>query len=162
MRFIGDLSRTPPSLQQHFAHAELKTSGNTGLLLNVALSYSGRQDVVQACQAIARRVQEGHLEAHEIREEDIERELCTSSMGSLASPDLLIRTSGEHRLSNFMLWQTAYSELHFSKVYWPDFRESHYTEAILEFQQRNRRFGGRCTPTSPPQRTASQQETLGI
>ena len=155
VRFIGDLSRTPSSLQQHFAHAELKTGGNTGLLLNVALSYSGRQDMVQACQAIAQKVQDGHLEAHEIREEDIEQELCTRSMGTLASPDLLIRTSGEHRLSNFMLWQIAYSELHFSKVYWPDFRESQYKEAIVEFQQRNRRYGGRCTQTGPPQSVVS-------
>ena len=122
---------------------ELRTRDNSRLDLIVAISYSGRGDIVQACQRIAQKVKEGLLEPAEVTESLIAQELETSCVTKFNYPDLLIRTSGELRLSNFLLWQSAYTELYFAKVLWPDFREADYIEALSSFQRRQRRFGQR-------------------
>lgn len=138
---IGDATKLPPSLQQLAAEAAEATKDNAVIELLVAVSYSGRSDIVQACQKIAQRVRDGTLEPHEITEAVIEEELVTNCTINSPYPDLLIRTSGELRLSNFLLWQSAYSELYFSKLLWPDFGEAEYIDALSSYQQRQRRFG---------------------
>ena len=140
---IGDLSKLPKSLQKLAKDVELRTRDNSRLDLIVAISYSGRGDIVQACQRIAQKVKEGLLEPAEVTESLIAQELETSWVTKFNYPDLLIRTSGELRLSNFLLWQSAYTELYFAKVRWPDFREADYIEALSSFQRRQRRFGQR-------------------
>ncbi|XP_077222542.1 cis-prenyltransferase 4, chloroplastic-like [Tasmannia lanceolata] len=142
---IGDTSKLPNSLQQLIKEAEVRTRNNMQLQLIVALSYSGRNDIVQACQKIAYRVKEGLLQPADITESVIEQELATNCAVDSPNPDLLIRTSGELRVSNFLLWQAAYSELFFSPSLWPDFGEDEYAEALLSFQHRKRRFGGRVS-----------------
>jgi len=112
---------------------------NTGLQLNIALNYSGRAELVDAMRALGRQCAGGELNPQMIDEADIDRHLYTAG---IPEPDLLIRTSGEYRLSNFLLWQMAYTEFYFSPVLWPDFRKIHYFEAVIDFQQRERRFGG--------------------
>lgn len=119
------------------------TKNNSRLDLVVAISYSGRSDIVQACQRIAHKVKQGNLEPADITESQIAQELETNCLPNFNYPDLLIRTSGEFRLSNFLLWQSAYTELYFAKVHWPDFREADYIEALSSFQRRHRRFGRR-------------------
>ncbi|CAK9234357.1 unnamed protein product [Sphagnum troendelagicum] len=116
---------------------------NTGLKLSIALSYSGRQDIVGACQQLVARVQNGEMSPSDLTEAAIDKELKTSWVGEGRNPDLLIRTSGEQRISNFMLWQTAYSEFLFVDSLWPDFGEAQLKDALLEYQKRNRRFGKR-------------------
>lgn len=111
--------------------------------LIVAVSYSGRNDIVQACQKIAGKVKDGLLEPGDITESVIEKELETNCASDFPCPDLLIRTSGELRVSNFLLWQLAYTELFFTPSLWPDFSESDFVEALCSFQHRHRRFGGR-------------------
>lgn len=145
VRFIGDIQKLPASLQNLIKKVQDNSLKNTGLMLNIAVSYSGRQDITQACRSLAEKVQKGILKPSEINEDSIERELETNWMGDLSPPDLLIRTSGEKRLSNFLLWQTAYSELFFSEAFWPDFGEEEFREAIVLFQKRERRFGKRRT-----------------
>ncbi|KAJ8642471.1 hypothetical protein MRB53_019165 [Persea americana] len=140
---IGDSSRLPVSLQKLINKAEEMTKDNTRLDLLVAVSYSGRNDIVQACQKIAGKVKDGLLEPGNITESIIEQELETNCAADFPCPDLLIRTSGELRVSNFLLWQVAYTELFFTSSLWPDFGESEYVEALRSFQQRQRRFGGR-------------------
>lgn len=109
----------------------------------VAISYSGRKEITQACQNIAQKVKDGLLEPEDITESHIEEELETNCIPEFPNPDLLIRTSGELRLSNFLLWQSAYTELFFTNTYWPDFGEADYIEALTSFQNRQRRFGQR-------------------
>jgi undecaprenyl diphosphate synthase len=116
-----------------------KTKSNTGLILNFALNYGSRDEITAAVKAIASNVKQGKIDPSKIDEELIERHLMTHGLND---PDLLIRTSGEVRLSNFMLWQLAYSEFWFTDVYWPDFSEDHLREAISQFAQRGRRYGG--------------------
>lgn len=140
---IGDSSRLPESLQKLINEAEEMTKSNTRLDLLVAVSYSGRNDIVQACQKIASKVKDGLLEPVNITESIIEQELETNCAADFPCPDLLIRTSGELRVSNFLLWQLAYTELFFTSSLWPDFEESDYVDALRSFQQRQRRFGGR-------------------
>lgn len=141
---IGDISQLPESLQQLILQINGLLANETGLKINLAVNYSGRQDLTRAVQKVALRVAEGKLSPNEISEGDIERELSTSWLGpDLASPDLMIRTSGEKRISNFLLWQTAYTELVFCDVLWPDFGEQEFRQALIEFQSRQRRFGGR-------------------
>lgn len=138
LRFIGNRKRLPEDIITLIEKAENKTSHNPGLTLTVALNYGGRDDIVQAAGRIAEDIAAGALESHAIDEDLFESYLETAGM---PDPDLLIRTSGEQRVSNFLLWQTAYTELVFIPVLWPDFKKSHLEEAINEFHRRERRYG---------------------
>lgn len=143
---IGDVSKLPNLLQRSIANVKEITKENSGLKLVFAVSYSGRDEIVQACQRLAGRVEAGQLNSTDITESLLEQELeTTSCVGDLGNPDLVIRTSGEHRLSNFLLWQSAYSELYFEDTLWPNFGEAQYAEALKCFQQRHRRFGKRVS-----------------
>lgn len=139
LRVIGDRAGLDPDIQELIGEAETATAENTGLALTVALNYGGRNEIVAAVQEIAREVSGGLIEAGAITASVIESHLQTDG---LPDPDLLIRTSGEHRLSNFLLWQSAYSELVFTPVLWPDFGRKELEEAIREYQRRERRYGG--------------------
>ncbi|NIK73839.1 undecaprenyl diphosphate synthase [Thermonema lapsum] len=138
LKAIGQLSDLPPTAQQELQDAIALTAHNTGLTLTLALSYSGRWDLTQAMQRMAEDVRYGRLQPEAITADTIGRYLSTSFM---PEPELLIRTSGEMRISNFMLWELAYTELYFTPILWPDFRKQHLFEAIRSFQQRERRFG---------------------
>lgn len=134
---IGDLSKFPPNTQRVLLNAIDKTKNNPGLILNFAMNYGGRDEIVRAVNAIASEVLLGKLDI--IDETVFESFLMTSGLPPV---DLMIRTSGEQRISNFLLWQLAYSELVFTDVSWPDFREDDLVEALKVFENRNRRFGG--------------------
>ena len=138
VRMIGDRSRLATDIVSTIASAEAQTCENTGLNLVVALSYGGRQELADAIRALAGEVLDGILDPAAIDEAAIERRLATAG---IPDPDLLIRTSGEQRISNFLLWQSAYTELVFLDVLWPDFDRSHLEDAIREFNGRERRFG---------------------
>lgn len=135
---IGDLQSLPQSCQQELAEAIKATSDNTGLKLVLALSYSGRWEIGHAVYRIAKEIENGKLKASEVNERLFESYLTTFG---IPDPELLIRTSGEMRVSNFLLWQLAYTELYITPVLWPDFRREHLYEAILAYQKRERRFG---------------------
>jgi undecaprenyl diphosphate synthase len=135
---IGDTASLPREVQNELADAIEKTKGNTGLNLYLALSYSGRWDLTRAVASIARKVKQGDIQPDDITDTTIASELSTAGV---PDPDLLIRTSGEIRISNFLLWQLAYSEIVISPVFWPEFRRDQLYEAIMEFQRRERRFG---------------------
>ena len=143
---IGDTSHLPKNCQENLAWAMEKTRGNTGLTLIMALSYSGRWEITQAIRGIAQQVKEGVLDPSEINEHTIENFLETSG---IPDPELLIRTSGELRISNFLLWQIAYTELYITPTLWPDFRKEHLYEAIWSYQQRERRFGKTSEQMNP-------------
>lgn len=138
LRTIGDLSQLPTACQEALERTKADTANNDRMTLTLALSYSGRREIVQALQAIAQRVQDGELTPDDIDESLIDSHLDTAG---LPDPDLLIRTGGEYRLSNFLLWQCAYTELFITEQYWPDFRRPQLYEAIRSFQDRDRRFG---------------------
>ena len=140
LRLIGDYSAFGPDLVERLERAVERTSGNTRLTLVVALNYGSRLELVEAARALAQKVTDGVIVPQEIDETAIEAELDTHDLPAL---DLLIRTSGEVRLSNFLLWQAAYAELLFSPTLWPDFDEAAFAEALNEFGRRQRRFGGR-------------------
>jgi undecaprenyl diphosphate synthase len=135
---IGDLNMLPGKCNRELLGAIEKTSANTGLVLTLALSYSSRRELMQAAQNIAQQVQQGLLKPEDINEEVFARNLYTHN---LPDPELLIRTSGEYRISNYLLWQIAYAELYFTHKLWPDFRREDLYEAILDYQKRERRFG---------------------
>jgi undecaprenyl diphosphate synthase len=135
---IGKLSSLPKSVQKLIKSAQEKTKNNTGLTLTLALSYSGRWDIVRAVQMIALDVRRGKISPEDITEEKFSSYLQTNN---LPAPDLLIRTSGEMRLSNFLLWEVAYSEFFITNKYWPDFRRDDLYEAIENYMRRERRFG---------------------
>lgn len=137
-RAIGDLSKLPLDVLKAIDYAVTATAQNTGLNLVFAISYGARQEMTEAVRAIARRVEAGQLAPSDIDEAAIHNSLYTSSW---ADPDLIIRTSGEHRLSNFMLWQAAYSEFYFCETLWPDFSAADLEIALLSFMKRDRRFG---------------------
>ena len=139
LRHVGDLAGLPPALQLKLTKAMEQTKNNTGLVVNLAINYGGRAEILEAVKALARAVEKGEICADAIDEETFGAALYTQG---LPDPDLLIRTSGDVRLSNFLLWQTAYTELYFCDVNWPDFTPKHLMEAIASFQQRERRFGG--------------------
>ncbi|KAK7385520.1 hypothetical protein VNO78_31242 [Psophocarpus tetragonolobus] len=141
---IGDSSKLPKSLQIMIASAEEDTKHNTRFQLIVAVSYSGKYDVVQACKSVAKKVKYGDLDLDDINENIIEQELETNCT-EFPYPDLLIRTSGELRVSNFLLWQLAYTELYFNQQFWPDFGKDEFVDALSSFQQRQRRYGGRLS-----------------
>ena len=147
LSFIGDMQRLPESCQKAIKKALQASQHNQGLCLTIALSYSGRWDLTAAARALAQEVQEGHLALQDITPELLQQYLATAA---LPDPALLIRTSGEQRLSNFMLWPLAYTELFFTPILWPDFRKHHLYEAILAYQKRERRFGrlGSLTDTT--------------
>jgi len=135
---IGDLGTLPESVQQKLAAIKQSTQNNTGLTLVVALSYSGRWDIVNAVKGVANDLVNRKINVDAINDSLFESYLSTAQMPEV---DLFVRTGGDVRVSNFLLWQIAYSELVFLQVLWPDFREKHFAEAIAEFQKRERRFG---------------------
>ncbi len=137
-RIIGDLQKLPIEVQKSLISCIERTSGNTGMCLVLALSYSSHWEITEAVRQIARQVKEGKLAPEQITEKDIAAHLSTNFM---PNPDLLIRTGGEIRLSNYLLWQCAYCELYFCDTYWPDFTNEEFRKAIYEYQQRERRFG---------------------
>lgn len=136
--FIGDINSLPKKVAQQLQNTIQLTSANTGLGLVLALSYSGRWEICQAVKQIAEKVKNG-----EILPESINEELISSNLqsGNIPFPELLIRTSGEYRLSNFLLWQIAYAELYFTPILWPDFRKNDFFAALIDYQNRERRFG---------------------
>ena len=135
---IGDLAMLPKRCFDELNNAIETTSANTGLVLTLALSYSSRYEIVRAAKNIAAKVQSGELSINDIDETVFENNLYTADM---PDPELLIRTSGEYRISNYLLWQIAYAELYFTPKLWPDFRKEDLYEAILDYQKRERRFG---------------------
>lgn len=139
IRTSGDLSALPVPVQSAISKAKDKTSGNSGLIMNIALNYGGRNEILQAVKKIVAKVDTKELRVEEINEATMNAFLDTEG---LIDPDLMIRTSGEKRISNFLLWQLAYSELYFTDVLWPDFRGKDLIDAIVDFQKRQRRFGG--------------------
>jgi undecaprenyl diphosphate synthase len=150
LRIIGNRQRLSVRLQQRIAAAELRTVGNTGLRLQVAVSYGGRWDIVEAARAIARECASGALRADEIDEDMLGERM---QLAGLPDPDLFIRTGGEVRVSNFLLWNIAYAELHFSDVLWPDFQVNELEAALGDFDRRQRRFGAVQTQGTPGRRT---------
>jgi undecaprenyl diphosphate synthase len=135
---IGDIEGLPTSCQTELEEAFERTKNNTGVNLILALNYSSRWELINAIKNIADKVEKGNLTSNEIDENTLIHELATND---IPDPELLIRTSGEHRVSNFLLWQIAYSEFYFTDVLWPDVKEEHLYDAILDYQSRERRFG---------------------
>lgn len=140
LRVIGNVSQFNSTLQKKIAEAEVLTTNNTGMVVNIAANYGGKWDIAEAAKSIALKVQEGSLQPNDITEDLFAKEL---TMSDLPEVDLLIRTSGECRISNFMLWQLAYAEMYFTDVLWPDFDEDKLVDAVSWFVSRERRFG--CT-----------------
>lgn len=138
LHVIGDMSMLPAHARKEMDEACQLTTGNTGLNLIMALSYSSRWELGSAIKQIAQEVKEGRLQPEAVTQDTIEKYLCTAGF---PDPELMIRTSGEHRISNFLLYQLAYAELYFTNVLWPDFRKENLYGAILDFQKRERRFG---------------------
>lgn len=137
-RIIGDINKLPANVQQRLQACVERTSVNTGMCLVLALSYSSRWEITEAARQIAALAQKGELEPEQIDSKLFSQHLTTAFM---PDPDLLIRTGGELRLSNYLLWQCAYSELYFCDTYWPDFHEEELRKAICDYQRRERRFG---------------------
>jgi undecaprenyl diphosphate synthase len=138
IRFVGNLAVLPASLQTEINKAVVATQHNQGIQFTIATNYGGRQEIVNACKTIAEKIQSGQLQPEDIDESLFERHLYTSG---LCDPDLLIRTSGEMRVSNFLLWQVAYSEIYVTETFWPDFDRTEFHRALSAYQQRERRFG---------------------
>lgn len=138
MRVIGNIGSFPEDVQSKLAEAIQNTSSNTGLNLILALSYSGRWDILDTLKRIVSKAVKGEIPLDEVNQTLFVNHLSTSG---IPDPELLIRTSGEYRISNFLLWQIAYSEFYFTPILWPDFRKENLFEAILDFQRRERRFG---------------------
>ena len=139
IKFIGDLTPFPDTLKKIISSSESLTKNNNEFLLNVCMNYGGRQEIVKVAKEIALKSSAGEINPSEVNEELFNSELLTRG---IKDPELLIRTSGEKRISNFLLWQLAYSEIYISEVLWPDFNEFEYLKAIIDYQSRNRRFGG--------------------
>lgn len=137
-RIIGDISRLPKDVLSRLNKCIENTAGNTGMCLTLALSYSSKWEITEAVKQIADKVKRGELSVDEITDKTIDSHLTTNYM---PDPELLIRTGGEIRLSNYLLWQCAYSELYFCDTYWPDFKEEELCKAICDYQGRERRFG---------------------
>lgn len=138
LQAIGNLNSLPPACLQELNESIEVTSKNTGLTLVLALSYSSKWELIDAIKHISSDVKNGNLNSDDITEKHIEQYLCTKN---IPDPELMIRTSGEHRISNFLLWQLAYAEFYFTEKLWPDFRKDDLYEAILNYQNRERRFG---------------------
>jgi len=135
---IGDLSRFSDKLQKNIAKSEQLTASNTGLVLSIAANYGGRWDIAQAAKKLASDVKQGTISLDDVNEETLNEQTCLANLPTL---DLLIRTGGDFRISNFLLWQAAYAELYFTDILWPDFNEKQFEQAINCFDQRERRFG---------------------
>ena len=155
-RVVGRMEGLDPSVVSALKDAISRTAGCRGMIFNVALNYSGRAELTDVARTLAAEVAAGTLRVEEIDEERISSRLYTAG---LPDPDLLIRTSGEMRVSNFLLWQIAYAEIHVTPVLWPDFRCRHFLEALAEFQRRERRYGGVVEPErgTAPVRSASRE-----
>lgn len=138
LQVIGDVQSLPPSCQNELQESINKTAGNTTVTLILALSYSSKWEITEAIKTIARQVQAGKLKPEEINSKMVDQHLNTNTY---PDPELMIRTSGEHRISNFLLWQLAYAEFYFTDVLWPDFRKNEFYKAIIAYQNRERRFG---------------------
>jgi undecaprenyl diphosphate synthase len=138
IRFVGNLPALPRILQEEISRSMEETKDNRAIRFTVATNYGGRQEILQACQAIADQVKQGLLQPDEIDEATFERHLYTAG---ICDPDLLIRTSGEMRISNFLLWQMAYAEIYITETLWPDFDRAEFHRALSAYQQRERRFG---------------------
>ncbi len=145
LRAIGDLDRLPESVRRELEKTIQSTGENTRLTVGLCISYGGRQDLVSAIRKICQEVQAGRLQTEQIDEHLVSRFLGTADM---PDPDLLIRTSGEMRISNFYLWQLAYTEIYVTETLWPDFGEREFLEAVAEYQSRDRRFGRISAPKS--------------
>ena len=135
---IGDIDQLKPSVKEKIISAKKVTANNDKMILNLALSYGGRDEIIDAVKKIVQDSQNGKINSDEINKEIFSNYLST---GEMPDPDLLIRTSGEYRISNFLLWQLAYTELYFTKVLWPDFKKEDIIKAIASYQKRERRFG---------------------
>lgn len=138
IRCIGEMSVLPPRAREEVAKAERLTAANSGLTVNIALNYGGRDELLKAAKALAAAAASGEIQADQIRPEDFEKHLYTAGQ---PDPDLIIRTSGEQRISNFLLWQLAYAELYFTEVLWPDFDDKALNQALETYAKRQRRFG---------------------
>ncbi|KZN48815.1 isoprenyl transferase [Pseudoalteromonas luteoviolacea] len=154
LNIIGDISKFPTSLQDKVHDAHALTGKNTGLQLNVAANYGGRWDIVNAAQTLAEKVKTGELDVTDITEDALTNNM---SMAEQSPLDLLIRTGGDYRISNFLLWQAAYAELYFTETLWPDFNEEAFSEAIACYISRERRFG--CTGEQIQQLLAESNTT---
>ena len=139
IRAIGSRDELSEEMQEQIKKTEAFTSKNDGIVMNIALNYGSREELVQAVRNISEKVKNGEMNADDIDADAISKELYT---GGQPDPDLIIRTSNEQRLSNFMMWQASYSELYYTETLWPDFSVSHLYDAILEYQKRDRRYGG--------------------
>jgi len=139
IKFIGDVTPFPESLKKIIYSSESLTKKNNSFLLNVCVNYGGRQEIVKVAKELALKSSSGEIKPSEVNEELFNSNLLTRG---IKDPELLIRTSGEKRISNFLLWQLAYSEIYISEVLWPDFNEFEFLKAIIDYQSRNRRFGG--------------------
>ena len=138
LQAIGNLEKLPAKAKRELEEVILKTKNNTHLVLNLAISYSAKEEIVNAFKKISKKIVNNELLIEEIDENIINNHLYTRNLPDV---DLVIRTSGEKRISNFLLWQIAYAELYFTDLFWPDFRKTHFIQAILDYQQRERRFG---------------------
>ncbi len=138
LHIIGALHVFPEKLQQLIANAEIITQNNTGLNLVIAANYGGHWDIVEATKKLAQQIEQGTLRSEEITEELLSQQIC---LAHLPNPDLFIRTGGEKRVSNFLLWQLAYTEMYFTDTLWPDFDQATFTQALESFATRQRRFG---------------------
>ena len=139
IKFIGDLSPFPKTLKKIIYNSETLTKNNNTFLLNICVNYGGRQEIVKVAKELVLKSSSGEIKPSDVNEELFNSELLTQG---IKDPELLIRTSGEKRISNFLLWQLAYSEIYISDVLWPDFNEFEFLKAIIDYQSRNRRFGG--------------------
>ncbi|NLW78390.1 MAG: di-trans,poly-cis-decaprenylcistransferase [Ruminococcaceae bacterium] len=137
--FLGDRTPLLPEYQKRMADIEAKTAHRTGMILNIAINYGGREELVRAAQQLAQEAADGKIKPSDIDNACIEKHLYTSGQ---PMPDFILRTSGEHRISNFMLWQSAYSEFIFVDTLWPDFTPAHFDAAVAEYHRRDRRYGG--------------------
>ena len=140
---IGDTNRLPDEARKKYLQLIEDTAGNTGLSLVLALSYSSRWEITEATKRIARKIENGELKAEDITEQTLTDNMTTAA---IPDPDLLIRTSGEYRISNFLLWQLAYSEMYFTDCYWPEFTREEFYKALVDYAQRERRFGKTSEP----------------
>ncbi len=139
VRFIGEREQLPDPVKRSMARAEERTAANTGLVLNLAINYGGRAEIMRSVRKLAERVERGECRAADLTEADFAAGLDTAG---LPDPDLLIRPGGDSRISNFLLWQIAYTEIYLTDVFWPDFTPEHLRSAMAAYQQRERRFGG--------------------